>query len=296
MKHMNKNTEKSFLSKVYVIVALIIAILALLLYLILSGGAEKIQKAISSQDKPAHTQTPEADNKTPESTQTPSAEPSSSADTEDPAETAEASAEPEPTPSATAEITDDIESDDSLTKIVSPSRTIASSYVPANLVMPDVPCILDENQNLMRADAAAALEEMFAAAGNDGYELFLISGYRSYEFQQMLRKYWVEKKGEAYADELDTKPGGSEHQLGLAANIGTTDGKCELNVCFADTGAYAWLKENSWKYGYIERYPESKQDITGITFSPWNFRYVGKDAAERIYQSGKTMEEYYGLS
>jgi hypothetical protein len=59
---------------------------------------------------------------------------------------------------------------------------------------------------------------------------------------------------------------------------------------------YAWLKENSWKYGYIERYPESKQDITGITFSPWNFRYVGKDAAERIYQSGKTMEEYYGLS
>lgn len=296
MKFMNGNTEKSFLRKVYTVILLILVILGLLLYLILSGSADRIQKALDHQDQntPENTQTPEPqESGSPEESGNPSA-----SDEPESTETDEPSPEPSPTPvpTPTPEANnDDIDSNDSLTKIVSPTRPIDPSYVPADLVEPDVPFILDENQNLMRRDAAEALEEMFAAAGGDGYQLYLISGYRSYEFQKDLEKYWIGKKGKEYASELDTKPGGSEHQLGLAANIGTTDGKCELNVCFAETGAYLWLKENSWKYGYIERYPEGKQKVTGITYSPWNFRYVGKDAAERISESGKTMEEYYGL-
>lgn len=313
MKHMNRNTEKSFFSKIYVVIALLIAILGLLLYLILSGGADRIQQAISSQDHPAHTVTPDAETQQPDESQKPatadaSKTPESSASTEpqktdepsaspseEPSESGKESTSPEPTEEA-AKITDDIDSNDSLTKIVSPARTIDPAYVPADLVVPDVPYILDENQNFMRRDAAEAMERMFAAAAEEGHELFLISGYRSYDFQKELQKFWITQKGKKYAAELDSMPGGSEHQLGLAADIGTTDGCCELDVCFAETQAYAWLKENAWKYGYIERYPSGKQEITGITYSPWNFRYVGTDAAERIYHSGKTMEEYYNLS
>lgn len=297
MGHMNGNTEKSFLRKIYTVILLLAAILCLLLYLILSGGAERIQKALNQQSGGGDDQTVSPD---PQKSDDPaaSADPSHSADpsgTETPQPSADSS--PEPTADAVDEGSDDdIDSNDSVTKIVSPARKIDPSYVPADLIEPDVPNIQDDHlQNLLRKDAAKALEVMFAAASDAGYELFLISGYRSYEFQQKLLEYWIDLKGEEYALELDTMPGGSEHQLGLAANIGTTDGKCELNVCFADTGAYLWLKENSWKFGYIERYPAGKQEVTGITFSPWNFRFVGTDAAERIHKSGKTMEEYYGL-
>ena len=97
-------------------------------------------------------------------------------------------------------------------------------------------------------------------------------------------------------NEMLPYPGHSEHQLGLACNLGTVDKECELKACFSDTAAYHWLQAKAYKYGYIERYPEGKQEVTDITYSPWNFRYTGKDAAERIYNSGKTMEEYYGLA
>lgn len=292
---MDKSTEKSFLSKIYVIIILIFAILSVLLYLVLSGGSERLQRAMDAQSESHHE---------PTSSPVPSAssdprDTSSPEPTEDPSASEEPtpSPSPTPTPTPTPEVpADDIDSNDSLTRIVSPERKIDPSYVPANLVEPNVPLILDENQNLMRADAAAALETMFAAAEQEGHHLYLISGYRSYEFQKDLQKYWIDKKGKKYAAELDSTPGGSEHQLGLAANIGTVDGKCALNVCFADTSAYQWLIANAWKYGYIERYPSGKQEITGITYSPWNFRYVGTDAAKRIYDSGKTMEEYYGLA
>lgn len=305
---MDKSSEKSFLRKIYFIIILILAILALLFYLILSGGSRRIQEAIDKgdsetsgpvvtadtepSDQPENTKTPEA-SKNPDETRDPSPSADSTPSAEpDPTPTPT----PEPTPSPTPEaVKDDIDSNDSLTKIVSPKRKIDASYVPKDLVQPHVASIDDENQNYLRKDAAKALEAMFAAAEKEGYHLYMISGYRSYEFQQKLYDWWVAQKGAAYAAELDAMPGGSEHQLGLAANIGTTDGKCELNVCFADTAAYAWLRDHAHEFGYIERYPSNKQNITGITWSPWNFRYVGTDAAKRIRESGKTMEEYYGL-
>ncbi len=289
---MNERMEKSFMTKIYIVIFLVMAIIAVLLYLIFSGGAERLahrpsqtsdpcEPVITASAEPSETDQPETSDPTEEPTELPTAE-----------STAEPTAEPTIDPASF----DDIDSPDSVTKIVSPSRPIDPSYIPAGLVEPNVPSINDENQNLMRSDAAAALEEMFAAAEQEGIRLYLVSGYRSYEFQKMLWDYWVSKKGEAYADQLDSHPGGSEHQLGLACNLGTVDKDCELKACFSDTAAYHWLQTNAYKYGYIERYPDGKQEVTGITYSPWNFRYTGKDAAERIYNSGKTMEEYYGLA
>ena len=289
---MDIRTENSFFRKLYIIVILLFLIIGTLFYLILSGGIDRIRPSndpsVTPDTEPVHTDDPQPTG-TPDSTVSPQ-----------PTETPESTESPEPTsspePSAEPEPSADITTDTSVTRIVNRKATIDPSYVPEGLIEPDVPAIADENQNLLREDAAHALEELFSAAADEGHILYLVSGYRSYEFQQKLWKYWVDQKGEAYASELDAWPGASEHQLGLAANVGTLDHNCELHVCFAGTDAYKWLCEHAYEYGFIERYPENKQDITGITYSPWNIRYVGKEEAEKLYKSGLTMEEYYGLA
>lgn len=187
----------------------------------------------------------------------------------------------------------DIDSNSSLLRIVSPARRIDAGYVPANLTVPDVPMYQTQ---MLRSDAAEALEEMFAAAAADGYDLYLISGYRSYDYQTGLWDYYSDYYGSDYTERMDARPGGSEHQLGLSVDIGTTDNVCRLDVCFGDTGAFAWLQNNSYKYGYIERYPADGEEATGIMYSPWSFRYTGRETAEKLYSAGQTMEEYFHIN
>ena len=178
-------------------------------------------------------------------------------------------------------------------KIVNPYRLIDPSYVPADLRTVHVNSYGTQR---MRSDAAGAMEEMFAAAANDGIDLYLVSGYRSYERQIELWNWWKDNYGEAHARRIDDWPGGSEHQIGLSADIGTDDHYCELNTCFGDTAAFAWLQAHSWEYGYVERYPAGKEPVTGIMYSPWNYRYIGREEAQKVYSSGLSMEEYYGLA
>lgn len=93
---------------------------------------------------------------------------------------------------------------------------------------------------------------------------------------------------------MDCHPGASEHQLGLAVDLGNWNGQCELNACFVDYPSYTFLQEHGHEYGFIERYPYDKQNITGIEYSPWHWRYVGVEEATKIKESGLTVEEYYG--
>lgn len=279
---MDAASEKSFKRKLYIVSALIIAILCLLFYLIFSGSTKRIRRVSGLDGDPAVTPSAQPTLKptpSPETTPTPSPTPEST---------------PTPAPTPDPKELDDIASDDSVTRIVNLSNTIDPGYVPGNLVQPKVANIGYSDQNYLRADAAEALEKMFAAAKKDGAELYLISGYRSYETQVALWNYWVDLKGEEYASQLDAHPGACEHQTGLAVDLGMANHKCELSACFADTKGFSWLQDNAYKYGFIERYPDGKENVTGISFAPWNFRYVGTDAAERIYTSGLTMEEYYG--
>lgn len=189
--------------------------------------------------------------------------------------------------------TADVRSNSSLLRIVSPAAKIDPDYVPSQLVVPDVP--MYQTQEL-RPEAASALEDMFAAAAQDGYDLYLISGFRSYDYQVGLWNYYVDYFGLSYTEHIDAHPGGSEHQLGLSVDIGTTDDVCRLDTCFGETGAFAWLQENSYKFGYIERYPLNKEAVTGIMYSPWSFRYTGKEEAEKLHQTSQTMEEYYHMN
>lgn len=144
------------------------------------------------------------------------------------------------------------------------------------------------------------LTQMFVAAKEDGINLVVRSPYRDMERQEYLFERKVknyQRSGMSYMDAYKqasitvTVPGASEHQVGLAVDI-TSDTYAALEVGFADTDAGKWLKEHSWEYGFILRYPLGKEDITGIQFEPWHFRYVGVDAASVITSQNITLEEF----
>ena len=145
----------------------------------------------------------------------------------------------------------------------------------------------------MREDAATALEELFAAAKEEaGYSLSTVSGYRSYSKQATIYARKKANTGSAEkADQLVAKAGTSEHQLGLAMDI-AKKGSSQLNGGFGKTKEGQWLNENAHRFGFIVRYQEGYEEITGYSYEPWHVRYVGKEHAKAIYESGVPMETY----
>lgn len=135
----------------------------------------------------------------------------------------------------------------------------------------------------------AAFKEMTNAAVKDNISLWICSGYRSYSYQNTLYTNYVARDGKAAADTYSARPGHSEHQTGLAADINYADSR------FVGTAEAKWLAQNCWKYGFIIRYPKGKDNITGYQYEPWHIRYLGKETAKLVYESGLTLEEYLGI-
>jgi D-alanyl-D-alanine carboxypeptidase len=178
-----------------------------------------------------------------------------------------------------------IDNPDSTYYIVNKKRPLPSSFVPKNLVT-------FEGKQL-RSDTANAMEQLFDAASEDGINFKVISGYRSYQYQEGVYYGYVKRDGQAKADTYSARPGHSEHQTGLAADVGT--GSCDLSICFGDTAGGKWLVNNSYKYGFIIRYPKDKENLTGYQYEPWHIRYLGIDLATQVHKSGKTLEQFFGL-
>ena len=145
--------------------------------------------------------------------------------------------------------------------------------------------------HMLKEEANAAYVKMAKAAKNNGITLIANVSYRSYEDQENTYNNFRARYGQSKADELAARAGHSEHQTGLALNITTRLKEGETG--FEDTEAYTWLLNNANKYGFILRYPEGKEDITGFTFEPGHFRYVGIDIATQIYNENITFDEYY---
>jgi len=146
----------------------------------------------------------------------------------------------------------------------------------------------------MREDAGAALEQMFAdCKAETGEILVSVSGYRSYQTQATLYSRKLKKVNGSYkrADEYVARAGASEHQLGLAMDIGWDDYHGTSDK-FPRSKAGKWCTENCWKYGFILRYQEGWEDVTGYKAEEWHFRYVGKEHAARIYENQMPLEEY----
>ena len=147
------------------------------------------------------------------------------------------------------------------------------------------------DEQSVRPELQEPLSQMFADAKAVGYNLMIGSGFRSSQLQSTYYNNFVRTRGQAYADKVSARPGTSEHQLGLAVDLAYTSQECYLHTCFADTGAGKWLAANAHNYGFILRYSKGREDITGYQFEPWHFRYVGRDLALALYQSGLTLDE-----
>ena len=177
---------------------------------------------------------------------------------------------------------------------------VPNTYEPNDLVVPSFPhrANITDTESHVSQKIVSDLEAMVAAASAAGKQLNLQSGYRSYNFQISLYNGYVESQGQSVADSQSARPGYSEHQTGLAADLGSVSSpECNVMQCFADTPEGKWLAVNAYKYGFIIRYPAGKQSVTGYEYEPWHIRYVGKQIALNMHnRNTETLEEYYKLS
>ncbi|MGH7241192.1 MAG: M15 family metallopeptidase [Candidatus Saccharimonadales bacterium] len=170
-------------------------------------------------------------------------------------------------------------------------------YVPKDLVFPNVPLRVPGNESMqLRQVTATAMEEMFAAAKKDGIELMLSSGYRSYTYQVNLYNGYVASQGQATADTQSARPGYSEHQTGLAADVEPASKNCEVEECFGDTPEGTWVAANAYKYGFIVRYTTGNESVTGYEPEPWHIRYVGTELSNELHRTNTTtLEQFFGI-
>lgn len=184
----------------------------------------------------------------------------------------------------------------SLLIIANKKHALPEGYEPSDLRQVNVP--INTNQWQMREEAASALEKMFAAAAEDGITLSACSGYRSEAYQSELYNSYVQKYSVERADAISSRPGYSDHQTGLAMDIGDHDQATVFTEAMENTPEGQWLYVHAHEYGFILRYPNGKEEITGYAYEPWHYRYVGVEPATAIYtvSPDETMEEYFKLA
>lgn len=184
----------------------------------------------------------------------------------------------------------------SRTEVVNKQRsTNPSRYVPGDLRTPNLP--LAGSNTLMRDEAASALERMAADSNAaTSRSMTLVSAFRTYSYQANLYNQYVRTHGQAEADRFSARPGHSEHQLGLAVDIGEAGSGCGLGQCFGGTRTSQWVAQNAWRYGFVVRYPAGMEHVTGYIHEPWHLRYVGVELSSHMQRSGvSTLEQIFGL-
>ncbi len=164
---------------------------------------------------------------------------------------------------------------------------LESTFVPKDLT-PIESIYARNDSQLLQKEAATAFNQMCSDAKLENIKLYSGSAYRSYEYQSKIYNEYIKKDGLAQAETYSARPGYSEHQLGLAVDIMNSN----WSYVNKDDIEYSWLITNAHKYGFILRYPENKEYITGYMFEPWHYRYLGIELATKVYNSGLTYDEY----
>lgn len=171
---------------------------------------------------------------------------------------------------------------------------LSETYTPENLKNIELSYAYgEEGENKLIDYAYDKFLELWQAANDQGFYLMVTSSYRDYESQKEIYDYRVSTQGERKADETAARPGHSEHQTGLVIDM--TSKTEPLADSFTDSEAYKWLKDNAYKYGFIERYPEGKTYLTGYSPESWHWRYVGLEAAKTMHDEDITFDEYYAF-
>jgi len=223
----------------------------------------------------------------PETTQTPTVTPV-------PTATPEPTEAPTPTPITVNTDTSTV------TYLVNREHPLPEGFVPEGLTTPDVLFPFSDtsiDKAKMTPEAGNALALLFDAAYDEAkLTLYGVSAYRSYARQYTIYATNLVTQGIAHTNRYSAAPGRSEHQTGLAIDISCASEGFGLETTFADTPEGIWVAENAHRFGFILRYPKDKEDITGYNYEPWHIRYVGTALAEYLYETGLTLDEYYGAA
>ena len=187
----------------------------------------------------------------------------------------------------------------SVTYLVNREYPLAEDFVPEGLTTPDVLFPFSDttiDKAKMTPEAGAALALLFDAAYDEAeLTLYGVSAYRSYARQYTIYATNLATRGIAHTNRYSAAPGRSEHQTGLAIDISCASEGFGLETTFADTPEGIWVAENAHRFGFILRYPKDKEHITGYNYEPWHIRYVGTELAGYLYETGLTLDEYYGV-
>ncbi|MEA4900037.1 D-alanyl-D-alanine carboxypeptidase family protein [Desulfitobacterium sp.] len=178
--------------------------------------------------------------------------------------------------------------------LVNRANGLPAEYIPSKLVIPNIPFSFEgyDPKKQMRLEAAQALEQLFAKAKQDNISILGVSGYRSYQRQAQI--YATNMEISPTKAQFSAPPGGSEHQTGLSMDVTSASNNYQLSQSFALTPEGQWLTQNAPAFGFIIRYPQGKENITGYQAEPWHIRYLGTQVAQLITQQGLTLEEYLG--
>lgn len=176
-------------------------------------------------------------------------------------------------------------------QLVSANRKLDTNYMPT---LVDAPVAHANGDYKVSLSITSYLKQLVDDASKDGVQLMLSSAYRSATDQQAIYDEYLNMRGQQYVHDYVAIPGASEHQTGLAVDISTVSPSCLASgdSCSLDAPSIAWLRANAADYGFIERYPEGKQSITGIAGEHWHYRYVGIPLAKALSSSGVTLDEF----
>ena len=181
-----------------------------------------------------------------------------------------------------------VEQPHELRVLVNKHHQLPAGFKQYNLVnMAKEYTVNDGKQYLISRVAYDPYVQMANAAKKEGLSMKVISAYRTEDYQRNLYNNKVRTTGKVNADNYSARPGFSEHQTGLAVDISSTSGTFEY------TAEFKWLQKHSYEYGFILRYPKGKEWITGYSYEPWHYRYIGPAAAKIVHDEGITYEQYY---
>jgi D-alanyl-D-alanine carboxypeptidase len=176
--------------------------------------------------------------------------------------------------------------------IANKTYKLSSSFVPANTYTTITSSMGGFCNSCINKEAYSAWLQMKSDASAIGLNIWIQSGWRSYDYQEALYNKYVSRSGKEAADTYSARPGASEHQTGLSFDLNSVDSS------FANTAEGKWVNDNAYLYGYIIRFPNGKSDETGYKYESWHLRYVGKDLAKQLYNNGNwiTLESYLGIT
>lgn len=173
--------------------------------------------------------------------------------------------------------------------IANKSYALPQDFIPTN---PDQPVNADRSSTCLDKTLMSAWNTMLKDASAKGLNIYISSGYRSYNYQVNVYNRYVKSDGAAVADTYSSRPGNSEHQTGLCFDLNT------IEDSFQYTNEGKWVNDNCYKYGFCIRFPKGKDSYTGYQYESWHLRYVGVDLATKLYNNGDwiSLEEYFGIT